>query len=120
VPTTVVAQDGVPHGGTDVTSLISEVEGSGKKGAAKPMDDMQIQEYVRYSLFSKWKFFTSKQQLAFDARPRSICFKIMSDLHVDPSNRTVWWEENKLKIVMKLNRKRSDVTTQIRKAFKRE
>jgi hypothetical protein len=76
-----------------------------------------LKEYVRNHLFPKWKFFTSKKQMAFTDRKGGIILKICNDLHVRKESRIHWWDMNKKAILAALNRKRNDVMAYLKKHF---
>jgi hypothetical protein len=76
-----------------------------------------LKEYVRNHLFPKWKFFTSKKQMAFTDRKGGIILKICNDLHVREESHIYWWDMNKNTILAALNRKRNDVTAYLKKHF---
>lgn len=76
-----------------------------------------LTEYVRHELFPYWKFFSSKQQLVFNPHPQSIVTKICSQLHVREEFRAAWWDENRDTVSKILSKRRSEVTSALKKSF---
>jgi hypothetical protein len=86
----------------------------------KDADDQRkidLVDYVRRDLFPGWKFFTDPRQLVFDASETSLVRHICLGMHLKRDYWPDWWELNKSELVTTLNRKRTDVTAMIKKAF---
>ena len=87
--------------------------------ASKSEKELQhdLQQFIRHTLFPACKMITGAQQLAFSESPQSICQFVCGGMHVKPDFQSVWWELNKKLVHQQLNKRRTDVSGQIKKGF---
>jgi hypothetical protein len=105
-------------GGSDTQS--SEWYESIRLKGLRSKDSMQALDlvaYVRQDLFPKLKFIMDERQLLYTEDKKTICQKIMDDMGVIETRRQSWWELYKNTILKRLNSKRADVTSAIKRRF---
>lgn len=81
------------------------------------MQALDLVAYVRQDLFPKLKFIMDERQLLYTDDKKTICQKIMDDMGVIETRRQSWWELYKNTILRRLNSKRADVTSAIKRRF---
>lgn len=122
-PTTVVAAAS-NHGATvsDLSVLgptAANTAWYAMERASKSSLELQqdLRQYVRNTLFPSCKMFTSAEQMSYTESSHSVCQFVCEGMHVVPQFRAVWWEMNKKFIQQTLNRRRTDVTGQLKTKF---
>ena len=127
-----VAPPGPPgqEGSVTVAQSVSDVTAAGgpevansawyaMERASKSEKELQhdLQQFIRHTLFPACKMITGVQQLVFSDSQQSICQFVCSGMNVKPSFQSVWWELNKKSVHQHLNRRRTDVSSQIKKGL---
>ncbi len=110
-----------PHSGTDLSTMTSDANAAWHKceRASKNACELQqdLRSFVRNALFPSCKMITNKNQLNFKWEKESLCQFVCDGMNVLHEHKVQWWETNKDTVSVTLNRRRSDVSAQIKKAF---
>ena len=77
-----------------------------------------IDKYVKNEMFHQLKFISHPEMMIFSWEPQSICQVICTKFNVPKNGRVSFWSQYSKPIIQKLNKKRSDVSNAMRKAFK--
>jgi hypothetical protein len=77
-----------------------------------------VKGYVKTELFHVLKFVSSPSLIQFSSAPKSLCQVVCKKFNVSPHNQESFWNNYGNLIEKTLNRKRSDVSNLMKKAFK--
>ena len=90
---------------------------SKNENEAKLSQAHELSKFAKERLFPRWKFFTNRSQLMWTQTPNSICHYVCTSMNVRPEYRERWWHHHQENVMKELNRKRSDVSSAMKKVF---
>ena len=77
----------------------------------------ELETFVKSVLFKAMKFITNEAQLEFSEKKDTLCGYVCDHLHITPTYRYEFWKDHKAKIGEKLNKKRTDVNSAMKKEY---
>ena len=77
-----------------------------------------LDKYVKNEMFHQLKFISCPEMMIFSWEAQSICQVVCTKFNVPKNGRVSFWSQYSKTIIQKLNKKRSDVSNAMRKAFK--
>lgn len=77
-----------------------------------------LDKYVKNDMFHQLKFISCSEMMIFSWEEQSICQVVCTKFNVPKDGRISFWAQYSKTIIQKLNKKRSDVSNAMRKAFK--
>ena len=77
-----------------------------------------LDKYVKNEMFHQSKFISCPEMMIFSWEAQSICQVVCTKFNVPKNSRISFWSQYSKTIIQKLNKKRSDVSNAMRKAFK--
>ena len=79
--------------------------------------NLQVKQYSREKLFPRLKMFCNPTEMQYSSDKKSLCQRICRELGVRKEFRRQWWTHHCKDIRDELNKRRSEVTSRMRKVF---
>lgn len=79
---------------------------------------VMLERFIRNELFHRLKFISSPEMIAFSWESKSLCQIVCNKFQVNKIEQTRFWSVYSKFISQKLNKKRSEISNIMRKAFK--
>ena len=76
-----------------------------------------MEQYVKNDLFYRLKFISSPEMMLFSWQAQSICQVVCNKFNVPRNEHVRFWSMYSKTLIQKLNKKRSDVSNAMKRAF---
>ena len=77
----------------------------------------ELETFVKSVMFKALKFITSEEELEFSQKTHSLCSYVCNNLHITTIYRYEFWKDHKARIGEKLNKKRTDVNSAMKREY---